>query len=207
MTKIINRLHFFVKFSTSLILIGIILFLLYLFYISYMDKISTSNNKDEFDFFEENFLSFEKSINENFDELKILGDRIIANKKSIEILANSINFDQYSDLIRQYQIELESIKNQNLKLNEKLSLVTKQLNNTDNKYIDNINYPLKNIIDLIKINRVLLKIDQSRIKTKLLRIRRANRSTNFAEIKAQCPQRMPKVTLYEEETKVIMNIS
>ena len=63
MTNIITRLHLFLKFSTSLILIGIIVFLLYLFYISYRDKLSTSNKKDEFDFFEQNFLTFEKSIN------------------------------------------------------------------------------------------------------------------------------------------------
>ena len=159
MTNIITRLHLFLKFSTSLILIGIIVFLLYLFYISYRDKLSTSNKKDEFDFFEQNFLTFEKSINGNFDEIKALGNKIINNKKSIETLTKSINFEEYENLIKQYKIELKTIKSQNLKLKEELSFVSKKLNNTDSKKINEINFslPLKDILDLIKIKLSLGK--------------------------------------------------
>ncbi len=157
MTKIINRLHLFLKFSTSLILIGIILFLLYLFYISYTDTLSTSNSKHEFDFFEQNFLTFEKSINENFDEIKVLGNKIIDNKKSIENLANSLNFAEYENLIKQYKVELETIKIQNLKLNEELSLVSKKLNNTGGEKVGEINFPLNDILELIKIKLSLGK--------------------------------------------------
>ena len=183
MTNIINRLHLFLKFSTSLILICIIIFLLYLFYISYTDKLNTSNNKDEFDFFEQNFLTFEKSINGNFDEIKTLGNKINENKQSIETLANSINFEEYENLINQYKFELENIKSQNSKLNNELSVVSKKLNNTDIQKTNEINFPLNDILDLIKIKLSLGKTFDKEINIIENLYKTTNNDSNIEKLK------------------------
>ena len=58
-----------------------------------------------------------------------------------------------------YDIWITMAASQNLKLKEELSFVSKKLNNTDSKKINEINFslPLKDILDLIKIKLSLGK--------------------------------------------------
>ena len=118
MNKILEKLYFFTKLSSSIILLIIVIFLVFLFSKIYMKQ-------------EENPKS---SLKDEVDNIKyIIDENLKLNKEEISNLSKTINSIESSI----QKLQKQNINNQNNELNEEIKKLSKIVNQivTDNKKI------------------------------------------------------------------------